>query len=103
MVTSERHEKALLGGTERLIGMLIGEHPEMLDKVVKILHLYYNSDLISEEVVSKWGAKASRKYTDLTTSRKVRKAAEPFLTWLAEAEEEESDEEEEEDEEEDDE
>lgn len=101
IVTSERHEKALLGGTERLIGLLIKDHPDMVDKVVKILHLYYNSDLISEEVVNKWGTKASRKYTDLSVSKKVRKAAEPFLTWLAEAEEEESEEESEEEEEDD--
>ncbi len=63
----------------------------MLEKVVKILQLYYHHDLISEEVVTKWGSKASKKYVDLSTSKKVRKAAEPFLTWLAEAEEEESD------------
>jgi translation initiation factor 5 len=93
IVTSERHEKALLGGTERLIGQLSKEHPEMLDKVVRILQLYYHHDLISEEVATKWGTKASKKYTDLATSKKVRKAAEPFLTWLAEAEEEDSDEE----------
>ncbi|AEO69215.1 1dfdaf27-9721-4ea9-a566-c6c6ff946c6d [Thermothielavioides terrestris] len=93
LVSSERHEKALLGGTERLIGHLGGDHPEMYDKIVKILQLYYHHDLISEEVVTKWGSKASKKYVDLATSKKVRKAAEPFLTWLAEAEEE-SDEEE---------
>ncbi|OAA68008.1 Translation initiation factor IF2/IF5 [Niveomyces insectorum RCEF 264] len=98
IITSERHERALLGGTERLVGSLLKEHPDMLDKVVKILHLYYNYDLVSEEVVTKWGTKASRKYTDLATSKKVRKAAEPFLTWLAEAEEEDDDEEEEEEE-----
>jgi translation initiation factor 5 len=61
----------------------------MYEKVVKILHLYYNHDLVSEEVVMKWGSKASRKYVDLSVSKKVRKAAEPFITWLAEAEEEE--------------
>lgn len=66
----------------------------MLDKVVKILQLYYHHDLISEEVVTKWGSKASKKYVDLSVSKKVRKAAEPFITWLAEAEEEDSDEEE---------
>lgn len=91
MVSSERHEKALLGGTERLIGHLGKERPEMFDKIVKILQLYYHYDLISEEVVTKWGTKASKKYVDLATSKKVRKAAEPFLTWLAEAEEEDSD------------
>ena len=93
IVNSERHEKALLGGTERFIGQHGKEHPELYTQVVKILQLYYNNDLISEEVATKWGTKASKKYTDLATSKKVRKAAEPFLTWLAEAEEEESDEE----------
>ncbi|KAF4458646.1 translation initiation factor 5 [Fusarium albosuccineum] len=93
IVTSERHEKALLGGTERLIGSLGAEHPEMFHAIVKVLQLYYHHDLISEDVVTKWGSKASKKYTDLATSKKVRKAAEPFLTWLAEADEESSDEE----------
>jgi len=94
MISSERHEKALLGGTERLLGSLLKENPKTLDKVVKILQLYYQRDLVSEEVVTKWGSKASKKYVDVATSKKVRKAAEPFLTWLAEAsEEEDSDEE----------
>lgn len=70
------------------------EHPELYEKVVKILQLYYQSDLLGEEVVTKWGTKASKKYVDLATSKKVRKAAEPFLTWLAEAEEESSEDEE---------
>lgn len=55
----------------------------------------YNEDLITEETVTKWGTKASKKYVDLATSKKVRKAAETFLTWLAEAESEEEDSEEE--------
>ena len=66
----------------------------MLQQVVKLLQLYYHFDLISEEVVKKWGTKASKKYTDLSTSKKVRKAAEPFINWLDEAEEEESSDEE---------
>jgi translation initiation factor 5 len=94
VVTSERHEKALLGGTERLIGQLSKDNPDIYSAVVKILQLYYHHDLVSEEVVTKWGSKASKKYTDVSTSKKVRKAAAPFLTWLAEAsEEEDSDEE----------
>jgi translation initiation factor 5 len=88
IITSERHEKALLGGTERLIGTLSEEHPDVYEKVVKILQLYYHHDLISEEVATKWGSKASKKYVDLSTSKKVRKAAEPFIKWLQEAEEE---------------
>lgn len=41
-----------------------------------------------------WGSKASKKYTDISISKKVRKAAAPFLTWLQEADEEESSDEE---------
>jgi translation initiation factor 5 len=82
-----------LGGTERLIGERIGEQPEFIDKIVKILGLYYQHDLASEEVITKWGSKASKKYVDLATSRKIRKASEPFMKWLEEAEEEDSDDE----------
>lgn len=63
--------------------------PEFVDKIVKILGLYYQHDLASEEVITKWGSKASKKYVDVSTSRKIRKAAEPFMKWLEEAEEEE--------------
>lgn len=86
MITSERHEKALLGGTERFIGTRGKDNPDLFGQVSKILMLYYNEDLISEETITKWGTKASKKYIDLATSKKVRKSAEPFLTWLAEAE-----------------
>lgn len=86
LITSERHEKALLGGTERFIGTRGKENPELFNQVSKILMLYYNDDLVSEDVVTKWGTKASKKYVDLPTSKKVRKSAETFLTWLAEAE-----------------
>ncbi|RDA93366.1 hypothetical protein CP533_0313 [Ophiocordyceps camponoti-saundersi (nom. inval.)] len=90
IVTSDRHEKALLGGTERLVGDISKDQPDMPQQIVKILQLYYHYDLVSEDVVTKWGTKASKKYTDISTSRKIRKAAEPFLTWLKEADEEES-------------
>lgn len=89
MITSERHEKALLGGIERLLSAQGKEHPELMtsDKIVKILHQLYDKDLVSEEVIKKWGTKASKKYVDLSTSKKIRRAAEPFLKWLEEAEE----------------
>jgi translation initiation factor 5 len=67
----------------------------MFQQVVKVLQLYYHHDLVSEEVVIPWGSKASKKYVDVSTSRKVRKAAEPFINWLKEADEEESSEEDE--------
>lgn len=83
MITSERHEKAFLGGTERFVG---NQHPMLVPEVPKILLAYYQEDLISEVVLKNWGSKASKKYVDLATSKKVRKSAEPFLEWLENAE-----------------
>lgn len=92
MITSERHEKAFLGGTERFVGK---ERPKLVSQVPKILLGFYQEDLISEAVLKAWGSKASKKYVDVATSKKVRKSAEPFLEWLenAESDEEESEEE----------
>ncbi|KAF9885012.1 hypothetical protein FE257_000835 [Aspergillus nanangensis] len=94
MITSERHEKAFLGGTERFVGK---DHPELIAQVPAILLGYYQNDIVSEETLKAWGSKASKKYVDIATSRKVRKSAEPFLAWLETAEsdddEEESDDE----------
>ena len=91
MITSERHEKAFLGGTERFVGK---EHPNLVPQIPKILLGYYQEDLVSEDVLKNWGSKASKKYVDVTTSKKVRKSAEPFLEWLENAESDEEDDEE---------
>ncbi len=80
---SEKHQKAFLGGTERFVG---NDHPALIPQVPAILMGYYQHDLLSEEVAKSWGGKASKKYVDIATSRKVRKAAEKFLQWLDEAE-----------------
>ena len=90
MITSERHEKAFLGGTERLIG---NAHSELIGQVPKILLQFYEQDLVSEDVLKNWGSKASKKYVDLSTSKKVRKSAEPFLQWLETAESDDEDDE----------
>jgi translation initiation factor 5 len=78
MITSEKHQKALLGGIERLVGIT---HPELLASagVPKVLMTLYQADLIEEEVVTQWGTHVSKKYVDKETSKKVRKASEPFL------------------------
>jgi len=83
MITSERHEKAFLGGIERFVGK---EHPNLIPQVSPILLQCYQHDLVSEEVAKSWGSKASKKYVDLATSKKVRKSAEKFLEWLENAE-----------------
>jgi translation initiation factor 5 len=79
MVTSEKHQKALLGGIERLVGLA---YPDLLPKVPKILMALYQDDILDEEVVTHWGTHVSKKYTDKDTSKKVRKASEPFLKVL---------------------
>jgi translation initiation factor 5 len=40
---------------------------------------FYQHDLIDENVVKQWGTHVSKKYVDRDTSKKVRKASEPFL------------------------
>lgn len=93
MITSERHEKAFLGGTERFVGQ---DHPALIAQIPAILLGYYQNDLVSEETLKAWGAKASKKYVDISTSKKIRKAAQPFLEWLENAESEDESEEDEE-------
>ncbi|KAI5299883.1 hypothetical protein KEM55_001240 [Ascosphaera atra] len=89
----DKHARALLGGIERLVGSV---HPELLQQVSKILLALYQEDVLEEEALKSWGKrKASKKYVDLGTSKKVRKSAEPFLVWLEEAESEGESEEEE--------
>ena len=79
-------EKNLLGGLERFIGLT---YPDLVAQVPKILLAFYNGDVLSEEALLKWGSKkSSSRFVDKETSRKVRKAAAPFLKWLEEAEEE---------------
>lgn len=83
MVTSEKHQKSLLGGIERLVGLT---YPELIPAVPKILMALYQNDILEEDVVTQWGTHVSKKYVDKETSKKVRKASEPFLKWLEEAE-----------------
>jgi len=90
LITSDRHQKALLGGTERFIGK---EKPDLIPQTSLILIQYYQEDLVEEEVVKAWCSKASKKYVDLSTSKKIRLASKKFVEWLEEAEEESSEEE----------
>ncbi|KAH9917390.1 eukaryotic translation initiation factor 5 [Epithele typhae] len=82
MVTSEKHQKSLLGGLERLVGVL---HPDLTPAIPKILMAFYQTDILEEEVITQWGTHVSKKYVDREISKKVRKASEPFLKWLEEA------------------
>lgn len=84
LITSDKHEKAFLGGIERFVGI---DRPELIKAVPNILMACYEDDLIDEETITAWGSKPSKKYTgDRDISKKVRGAAAPFLKWLEEAE-----------------
>ncbi|KAL0573362.1 eukaryotic translation initiation factor 5 [Marasmius crinis-equi] len=91
VVTSEKHQKSLLGGLERLVGV---SHPDLIPSVPKILMAFYQSDILEEEIITQWGTHVSKKYVDREISKKVRKASEPFLKWLEEADDDDDDDEE---------
>jgi len=87
-------QMALLGGTERQFKVLRKKNKELLKIVGRVLQLYYEHDIVSEEVLIEWADDGpSRKYADLKTSEAVHKGAEKFLELLKEADEEDSDEE----------
>lgn len=97
MITSEKHQKSMLGGIERLAGL---EQPSLVPNgVPKLLMALYQIDVLDEDIARQWGTHVSKKYVDKETSKRVRKAASPFLQWLEQAE---SDDEDEDDEDEDD-
>ena len=80
---SEKHQKAMLGGFERLAGV---QYPSLVPNgVPKILMALYQIDVLDEDFVKNWGTHVSKKYVDKDVSKKVRRAAAPFLEWLDQA------------------
>ncbi|XP_039293304.1 eukaryotic translation initiation factor 5 [Nilaparvata lugens] len=85
-------QRYLIGGIEQVIGL----HKEsLLPKVPAILKLLYDMDVLEEKVILEWGSKTSKKYVSKELSQEIHTKAEPFITWLKEAEEEEESSEEE--------
>jgi len=84
MSTSEKHQKSLLGGVERLCGLT---YPSLVPSgVPKILMALYQIDVLEEELIKTWSTHVSKKYVDKETSKRVRKASAPFVEWLEQAE-----------------
>ncbi|KAJ2959618.1 hypothetical protein NQZ79_g4935 [Umbelopsis isabellina] len=90
-VNGEKHQRAVLGGIERLVGLEYKD--KLLSKVPIILKKLYDADIVEEDALLKWGEKPSKRYVDKDTSKAVKKSAAPFLDWLQNASEEESDDE----------
>lgn len=95
---NKRAQRSLLLAIE----MFIKTNIILLPKTGHILKCLYDNDIVDEEVLISWHAKASKKTVGKELSAQIHAKAEPFIKWLQEAEEE-SDSEEESEEEEDDE
>jgi translation initiation factor 5 len=59
--------------------------------------MLYDTDILEENVLLEWGSKKASKKVSKELSQEIHNRAEPFLTWLKEAEEEEESSEDEED------
>merc|ERR1712209_75762 len=87
---NQKAQKYLMGGIEKTIET----HKDvLLPKVAHILKAFYDEDIIDEEVILEWAKKVSKKYVSKELSEQIHKKAEPFITWLKEAEEESDDDE----------
>ncbi|KAE8233396.1 hypothetical protein CF326_g1564 [Tilletia indica] len=93
LTTSEKHQKALLGGLEQLAAL---SAPSLIPNgVPKLLMALYQIDALNdEEMLKTWGTHVSKKYVDKELSKKVRRAAAPFLEWMEQAESDDDDDEE---------
>ncbi|WOO85248.1 putative eukaryotic translation initiation factor 5 [Vanrija pseudolonga] len=89
LVTSEKHQKSLLGGLERLLALSPDSDALIASGATsKALMALYQEDILEEEVIRQWGTHVSKKYVSKDQSKKVRKSADAFLKWLDEADDE---------------
>lgn len=85
--------KALLGSIERYLSHL---HPKLISACPALLQLAYQNDLFEDDEIIAWNEHISKRYVSKEEAMSVRKAAEPFVNWIQnadESEDEESDEE----------
>merc|ERR1712203_118860 len=82
---NQKAQKYLMGGIEKTIETF---KDTLLAKTGGILKAFFDHDILDEEVIIEWGKKVSKKYVSKDLSEQIHKKAEPFLTWLKDAEEE---------------
>ena len=91
-------QKSLLGGLERVLGLV---NKTQLPKIPVVLKKLYELDILEEEILIHWADKPSKKFVgSREVAKSVRAAAAPFIDWLKSAEEDSEDDSEEDDEEE---
>jgi len=85
--THENHkaQKYLIGGVEKTIKV---HEATLMSKVPHIFKIFYEEDILEEEVLFEWAKKISKKYVSKETAQKIHDKAAPFIKWLKEAEEE---------------
>ncbi|OLY83809.1 putative eukaryotic translation initiation factor 5 [Smittium mucronatum] len=86
---SEKHQKSILGGFERLLGET---YPELMPRTSHIFKALYEEDIVDEDSFLVWSEKPSKKYTSRENSKKIHEYSEKFIQWLKEAEEDDSEE-----------
>ncbi|KAG8188549.1 hypothetical protein JTE90_007157 [Oedothorax gibbosus] len=83
---NQKSQKYLLGGLEQVINL----HKDLMNKVPHILKMFYDADILEEEILIEWSQKVSKKYVTKEVAQDIHEKAKPFIKWLQEAEEEES-------------
>lgn len=84
---NHKAQKYLLGGLEQVINL---HKDALLSKVAHVLKVFYDTDIIDEEIILDWAQKVSKKYVSKELAQEIRDKAKPFIKWLQEAEVEES-------------
>jgi len=82
---NQKAQKYLIGGVEKTIKV---HEAVLMNKVPHIFKMFYEEDILDEEVLFEWAKKISKKYVSKETAQKIHDKAAPFIKWLKEAEEE---------------
>jgi translation initiation factor 5 len=79
-ITDEMRQKIVMLCIEKLC---VGE-PTVLTKLPTVLNALYDAEILEEEILLKWNDHPNKKF-DPEASAKIRKAAQPFIEWLKNA------------------
>jgi len=82
---NQKAQKYLIGGVEKTIKV---HEATLMNKVPHIFKIFYEEDILEEEVLFEWAKKISKKYVSKEIAQKIHDKAAPFIKWLKEAEEE---------------